>query len=370
MSVVSIRWCGAALVALLGGGACSRPGEFTLLEVRPAEIRIDRREPLDVLARNLHDMPRVVLDDDSRADLSRAWSAVVEQGELVTPVVFERATSELGKLWLAPGLPAGGYTLRVTAPSGQTAILVDAFTIGTVAGDPLDAGTAAGGDASVPGGTPSGMYGHTPAALYRIDPGTGQATPIGAFYDPAGGQPIAMGDIASFGGKLYGVERSEPSALYEIDPTTATITRLGPLGTYTLWALAGVPAGAGAPAGLYASSATVVYHIDPATAAVTELGTLGASYQIVGDLVWHDQALLGAVNGGGCNQMNCIVSISTSTGAASGARTTGIVGIGGLASHQGTLYAFGVDEIVTVEAGSGATSPLSSQQVSWTGAAP
>lgn len=170
--------------------------------------------------------------------------------------------------------------------------------------------------------------------LYAISPsGSGSDVLVGALRTPDGGSPDIT-DIAfdANGGILWGISFSQ---LYRIDPLTARATPVGPgLGVSGANALAVDLGGR-----LFSATTDGLFlTIDTASGRARVVGSYGGSYSSSGDLAFHpDGVLFGAVSASG-RQSDVLIRVNPSTGAATEVGDIGYSNVYGLFFVENRLY--------------------------------
>jgi hypothetical protein len=199
--------------------------------------------------------------------------------------------------------------------------------------------TVGSGGGGVGGGAGGGnlvaeVYGHSPNALYKLDPTTKQVTELGNFQGCSGVIDIALDKDSN----LYG---TAGGGFYKIDKDTAVCTLIASGGYPN--SLSFVPKGTVDPnvEALVGYNGNAYIRIDTTTGGITSLGgTLPSGYFSSGDIVSviNGPTYLTVV-GGGCG--DCIVEIDPTTGTM--IKNWGPLGYGavyGLAFWAGAAYGF------------------------------
>ncbi len=194
--------------------------------------------------------------------------------------------------------------------------------------------------------------------LYSINPTTGATTEIGAMG-------VTMYDIAEYEGKIYGINGT--SDLYSINPTTGVATEIGATGE-TFTALTFSPSGV-----LYATGLTTtkVYTVNLSTGAATAIPgeTNTTAYNAAGDLELINGVLYMTVGGDGTNAPSTLVTVNLTTGVMTtiGAikeGNTAVDDVFGLAYQNGVLYGFtspsGTGEVISINTSTGAATDVAS----------
>jgi hypothetical protein len=164
-----------------------------------------------------------------------------------------------------------------------------------------------------------------------------------------GQMSTVMTDIAFDGsGNLYGISFTD---LYSIDKTNASTVLIGShslsTGTKNSLVFSGST--------LYAAN-TSLYTLNTTTGASSLVGSAGNGYSSSGDLAIAGGALrLSSTSGSGAGSGDSLWSINTSTGQGTDIGKTGVSGMYGLASPEGTtLYGAAGLSVYTLNLGTGA----------------
>jgi hypothetical protein len=189
----------------------------------------------------------------------------------------------------------------------------------------------------------------TPSSLdleFLRGPNIGTAIVIGSVTTPAG--PVTLTDIAlTSSGTLYGIDFG--SDFYRINPGTGAATEIGAVGS----AVNGLVVG---PNGvIYASGAGELVRINPMTGTGTVVGT--NAFTSSGDLAFTPSGTLFLTATGSPNDV--LVNVNPHTGAGTEIGSTGEPQVYGLVSSNGTLFGqTSSGSLLKINPGTGASTVL------------
>jgi hypothetical protein len=200
------------------------------------------------------------------------------------------------------------------------------------------------------------IYATSATTLYVVDPSGTSETAVGNY-----GVADRMTDIAMTpDGSLYTISST---ALYSVDSTTGLATLLTTLPGSLNNALTFLPDNTL----LAADASGTLKTIDPLLGTVTTIGSYGSGLGSSGDLVAiADGTMYGVsatdVGGADISSNNLLITVDTTTGAATPIGYIGFGNVFGLAFYNGTVYAFDVaGDIISVDPATGAGTWLSNQ---------
>lgn len=189
---------------------------------------------------------------------------------------------------------------------------------GSEPADPGDRGESGGGPLAI---TADNLYANSSTTLYQVNAATGVATYIGSI----GYSNVT--DIAFSGTQLFGITFS---SLLRISPTSGAGTVLGSVG-YNVNALAAALDGT-----LYAATTYgQLIRIDKVTGRGTLIGYMSSGFVSTGDLAFLNGKLYSTVTK---SNIQYLVTLNTSTGAATVVGMIGYSNVYGLTVKDGTLY--------------------------------
>ncbi len=208
------------------------------------------------------------------------------------------------------------------------------------------------------------MWAHTNRQLYRVDPGSLQATLVGTIAFSDGINQLTDLAVDASGG-MVGVSTQQ---LYRIDKTTAAATLIAPL-TQAYNGLSYVDDGTGERL-LGTTQSGELWRIDPTSGASSRVGAFGGGLLSSGDIVFvYGAGLLATVTRADWTT-DRLARIDPTTGVATVIGDTGHDNLFGIGYWAGRVIAFGEGGVlVSVDTSTGATTLVSQSSMPWWGAA-